>query len=116
MRIEDFLEWKSRLSQGKVSKESRPLLANASVFQFRNDESLVYYRETLDETEYFKGADFLKRGIKREITESWVQTPPVKKARTRDPERKAGILKNLLPLMPLEKRGFWENLRLNLVF
>ena len=37
---------KNHLSQGKASKESRPLLANVSVYQFRRDEPLVYYRET----------------------------------------------------------------------
>ena len=35
MQTDDFKQWKNQLSQGKASKNTRPLLANVGVAQFR---------------------------------------------------------------------------------
>ena len=35
MKLEDFRQWENQLSQGKASKENRPLLDSVNVAQFR---------------------------------------------------------------------------------
>lgn len=65
MKLEDFRQWENQLSQGKASKENRPLLDSVNVAQFRkgspvyslkkhtpkicwlfNEKIQTYYRES----------------------------------------------------------------------
>ena len=66
MERKDFLKWENQLSQKKASKESRPLLDNVVVAEFRKGSSLMFYKESHNDAD-FKTADFLKLKVLKQI-------------------------------------------------
>ena len=44
MQTDDFKQWENQLSQGKASKNTRPLLENVSVAQFRKGEPYLFFK------------------------------------------------------------------------
>jgi hypothetical protein len=105
----DFFDWKNGLSQGKTSKESRPLLEEVSVVQFRVGEACMYFKRSFEED--YKCADFLMKRFKDLVAEKRFFTSQVVKERpTIDSARKQGIINKLCPFMPTDRKEFWYNL------
>ena len=105
----DFFDCKNGLSQGKTSKESRPLLEEVSVVQFRVGEACMYFKRSFEED--YKCADFLMKRLKNLVAEKRIFTSQVVKERpTIDSARNQGIIDKLCPFMPADRKEFWYNL------
>ena len=62
MKFNDFKEFESGLSQSKLSKSSRPLLANVYVAQFRKGSySMFYQTNATGQNSEFNEAQFLSK-------------------------------------------------------
>ena len=70
MQTEDFKQWENQLSQGKASKNTRPLLENVSVAQFRKGEPDLFFKTYHVDIEFAK-ADFLKKSFKQLVYMLW---------------------------------------------
>ena len=68
MEVSDFKDFVSELSQGKESKQTRPLLADVSVAEFRKGSTSLFYKESHANSEY-KEAKFMKKIAQRKIME-----------------------------------------------
>ena len=68
MEVSDFKDFVSELSQGKESKQTRPLLADVSVAEFRKGSTSFFYKESYANSEY-KEAQFMKKIAQRKIME-----------------------------------------------
>ena len=110
MNVYDFMLWESGLSQGAVSKSSRPLLKDVSVAEFRRGSLKMYFKRRHD-ADSFDECDFLKKKSKMKIIEL-----PTKQTEKRGiaPKKKETILKDLGPLISSSRRrAFFENLVTN---
>ena len=112
MKADDFRNYVSGLSQGKKSVESRPLLADIAVAQFRRGEACFYYKRAHgDALPYEEPVDFLMAKPKQlMLRKSYLASIRVKVNSGISDSRKAGIITKLCPLMADAKRVFWENL------
>ena len=110
MQTIDFKQWENQLSQGKASKNTRPLLENLSVAQFRKGKPYLFFK-TSHAGKEFAMADFLKNAFKQLVmSEESPVIPPVSIYRGIDQSRKDGIVRILVPLMPGNRRRFWQEL------
>lgn len=82
------------------------------MLQFNRGEATMLYKTSHDPYGPYQEADFLKLKFKRSITqpETSVEIPIVKPQPVIDASRINGIKNSLLPLMPANKRIFWEKL------
>lgn len=102
----DFKGWQSGLSYHRIKQiEPRPCLSNMVYVEFRRGFTSFFYKETFDgdlkELAFLKGNFELAEGI------------PMKVPRGIEPLKKEDILQKLIPLMPMNRRMFWENLPTN---
>ena len=65
--------------------------------------------KTSHNDDIFKRSDFLKKKFKQDIKGGKVK-PSVSVYPGVDEKRKEGIIKNLIPKMPVEYQEFWHNL------
>ena len=106
----DFFDWKSGLSQGKASKESRPLLEEVKIVQFRAGKDGLYFKRSY-EAKDFEYAEFLTKKFKSLVRDRiFLSSQKTKSKPTLDSARKQGILDKLCPLMPADRREFWRSL------
>ena len=61
----DFHSFKDGLSQGAASKRSRPLLADVQMVEFRKGSNMMFYKNSTNDDEPFKEADFLQAKYKK---------------------------------------------------
>ena len=110
MKPSDFFDFKNGLSQGKASKESRPLLEEVSEIQFRVADARMYFKRSFNEDSY-SCTDFLVKKFKDLVSQKRFFSSQVVKTRPPlDESRKAGIVDKLCPLMPTDRKEFWLNL------
>ena len=67
MEAGDFFDFEKGLSEGAVSKSSRPYLANTAAVQFRRGSHLMYFltwQEMLRGDNFSREADFLQKRFK----------------------------------------------------
>ena len=93
----------------KASKESRPLLDNVVVAEFRKGSSLMFYKESHNDAD-FKTADFLKLKVLKQIENGDNILPQTSAYKGVSADRKGGIIDNLIKLMPEKHRVFWRYL------
>ena len=106
----DFKDWKSGLSQSKASKDSRPLLEDVSMVQFKVGQTNMYFKRSLEDT-HFECADFLMKKFKDLVAQKqFIESQSTKERPSLDPARKQGIIDKLCPLMPTDRRDFWHRL------
>ena len=112
MNPENFLDLASGLSQGKTSKQTRPLLAEVYVVQFRRGENTMYFKKSHSEANnVFQNADYLKNNLKIILrSKDYMRTIPVKPNPGIVQSRKGEIIEKLCPLMPADRREFWDRL------
>lgn len=107
---EDFLDWKSGLSQSKASRNSRPLLEELKVAQFKVGIAKMYFKRSYED-ENFECTDFLTKKFKFMVSEKKFLASQTRKSKpTLDRSRKQGILDKLCPLMPADRIQFWISL------
>ena len=116
MEPADFRDWSKDISYGKVSKETRTILQSVSVIQFRKGDPCMYFKNNFEEKEFSK-TDFLKKKTKETMSAVFSGEeshsgliPKVCRIKGIDKDKKQGILMNLCPLMPANRRKFWENI------
>ena len=110
MRPDDFLDFKSCLSQSEVSKKTRPLLADVYVAQFRRGSTNMYFKTGHAEGK-FREADFLvKRWKDCMKMATFFEKIPVKNSENSAQSRKEDIIRKMGPLMPSDRLDFWRNL------
>ena len=110
MKLTDFRQWENQFSKGKASKENRPLLDSVNVAQFRKGSPCLFFKKSHTE-DVFSYADFLKKTFKHTIVNQESPfLPPQSSYNGIDQSRKDGIIRALVPLMPENRRSFWEQL------
>ncbi len=109
MKVEDFKLYESGLSQGKTSKESRPLLSSVSVAQFRKGEKTLFYKK--DHNEEFSQSDFLRKKVSDSIMNLDYQIKTQTQARGVTKSKLDNIVARLGPLMKPSRINFYKNLR-----
>ncbi|XP_074039958.1 uncharacterized protein [Leptinotarsa decemlineata] len=102
---DDVLNWKPGDSKAKSKQKDRPLLCDISVVQFRRGSRLLFYKNNIDD-EKFKEYNFLKVNFKLEIPNKLRDN-----SRGVSTRKKQGIISQLCPLMPENRRQFWLSLR-----
>ena len=109
MRPEDFLEVKSGISSQKPKllgdSDSRPYLASFRVIEVRRGTHLVYTK-TRHTAEEWRAFDVTKGAFQ-------LQEQPKPKVHPRgvNKGKLLGLKQQLLPLLPPQRRRFWESLR-----
>lgn len=110
MGVQDFYDYEDCSSTYKIKNSNpRAYMNNISEAKFRRGSNLLFYKRSHGTDEYFE-LDFLKlKNIKEGIP------PPQQKLVPRGitSERKSAILTKLGPLMPTNRRVFWETLPVN---
>lgn len=110
MRVQDFYDYEECSSTHKIKKSHpRAYMNNISEANFLRESNLLFCKCNHGTDEYFE-LDFLKfKYVKQGIP------PPRQKVVSRGitNERKSAILTKLGPLMPTNRRVFWENLHVN---
>ena len=108
MHYDDFYLFEKGLSESKLSKSSRPLLADVYVVEFRKGSKNMFYM--LHNENDFKEADFLKVKTENNVSE---KPPQQKSNRGINSKKKNGLIKKILPLLPENRRKFYEELPIN---
>ena len=108
MEPKDFLLWEKQLSQGKISKQTRPLLDDVVVTQFRRGSKCLFFKRSHAATE-FESSDCMKKQFKDDVDRGDV-VPPVAEYEGVEKKRKSKIIENLLDMMPEDRRSFWYDL------
>ena len=110
MEVQDFYHFEDCLSIYKIKKSCpRAYMNNISEAQFRRGSNLLFYKTSHDTDNYFE-LDFLKvTMIKQGIPSPRQKLVP----RGIPSERKSVILTKLGPLMPTNRKVFWETLPVN---
>ena len=104
----DFWEWSNGLSQGKASKDSKPLLEEVCMAEFRVGEAKMYFKRSLDDSD-FKCTHLMMKKYKVVVNEkAFMSSQTLKERPGLDSGRKQGILDKLCPLMPTGRKGFWN--------
>ena len=100
---EDLRAWVGGQSTAKLKKD-RPMLADLVQVQVRRGSSLLYYKQNHDEAE-FKSLDFLRKNFS-------LEKPPALRDGCRGitEDRKAAIIAKLCPMMPQNRRRFWNDI------
>ena len=113
MNIEDFRLWENGLSQGKESKNTRPLLANVVVAEFRRGYTQLFYKTNHDD-EGFKECEFLISDFSfvRLFKLDGIQFSSRMSHCGISSLKKYNIIEKLAPLMP-SNRMFYEGLKTN---
>ena len=110
MKPEDFYQFESGLSQKAATKESKPLLADVYVAEFRRDELLMFFKKDPESAE-FNSTDFLKNKPMKLMAEKKYFSQIKSKSRSGIPaSRKTGIIEKLCSMMPASRREFWKSL------
>ena len=109
----DFFCWPKIFSQSKSCLETRPLLAEVVMVQFRKNSTSMFYKKSYNTTD-FTEVPFLTKASQKIYSEAG-KTPPYKcntKPRGISLSKKTGIQK-LLQYMPDDKVGHWEGIPAN---
>ena len=110
MNCTDFYHFENGLSQSKASKDTRPLLCNVYVAEFRRG-SFSFFFKTHD-SEEFKECLFLK--VKsRDNIEKNISVPSQSEPRGIPSWKLHSILDNLSSLLPHNRKPFFINLHTN---
>lgn len=83
---------------------------DVSVVQFRKGEPYLFFKKSHVESTFSK-ADFLKKAFKELVLQE--DSPVISNVSSYKgivPVRKDGIIRNLVPLMPQNRRRFWLEL------
>ena len=106
MQACDFRNWEKGLSESKLSKSTRPLLADVVEVQFRAGECVMYFK-TSDYSNPYKCAQFLTKRAREEVA----MLPRTKVGKGIPADRLRGIQEKLVPLMPPNRHRFWGSLK-----
>ena len=79
------------------------------VAHYKRGSTNMHYKSAHSD-ENFKCADFLKAKFKKQVENGKV-LPPMTEYKGVQAERKKGIISNLLPLMPENRKAFWLNMK-----
>ena len=109
MELGDFFDFEKGLSQGKASKESRPLLCNVASVEFRKGSTSLWYKLKHTDAQY-QECTFLKRKIVKKIQNGTYYVRAKTELRGIQAEKKTHILKQLGGLMPPNRRQFFQEL------
>ena len=109
MKVSDFQEHISALSQGVESKQTRPLLEDVSVAEFRKGFYSFFYKTSHTDPD-FKEALYLQRKHKDSMMPNTFTAPEKESKRGVAESKKGHILKKLGPLMKPSRRRFYEQL------
>ena len=109
MVVKDFCDYENGLSQGIESKETRPLLENVSVAEFRAGSTSLFYKTSHSDKD-FKEALFLKRKIKESIQTKSYKVAKKSKPRGVNDKKLNDIIDKLGPLMPSSRLDFYKSL------
>ena len=106
----DFLDYKSRESEEFATADGQIApLADIHIAQFRKGDARLHLK-TYDSKD-FVCCDFLNKEARREIAQgSYFSLLRRKPSPVVTEEMKRNVLKALLPILPQERREFWENL------
>ncbi|GFR74839.1 THAP domain-containing protein 9 [Elysia marginata] len=107
MVVSDFADWESGASNYHLSRaEPRPYLSKIVWAEFRRDApETLFFKESFTDQEA-SSCSFIKKG--------YDPTPKFRKnPRGIANEKKEKILKKLVPLMPQNRKSFWEELPMN---
>ena len=120
MEAGDFFDFEKGLSEGAVSKSSRPYLANTAAVQFRRGSHLMYF---LTWQEMLRGDNFSREGReadflqKRFKCQQNLNTGIYAKRRTTKRgitlKKKGGIVSKLGSLMPANRLEFYKELKVD---
>jgi len=109
MEVNDFVLWENGMSTAKFTK--KPNLSDVQEIQFRKGETKLFWKKNMDDAEYEEG-EFLKKKtaahIQREVPYQSAQMPRGITTRKKDELRS-----KLCPLMPVNRREFWNSLVVN---
>lgn len=109
MKLEDFFAWSDNSSSYKIKQLTpRPYMKDiVEVIAERGKNELIY--RTSFDTEVYHSMNFLNKKALRRLD----LPPRLTKPRGITSERKLNIEKHLLPLIPQNRRVFWETLPVN---
>ncbi|KAL1493589.1 hypothetical protein ABEB36_009290 [Hypothenemus hampei] len=107
MNQKDFLYWKDYSSLYKLAHATPgPILRTMTEVTVTRGKYTICYKNDFDGISHT--LDFIKiKSLKKDFSHC---LPAIDHPRGITEERKNGILKNLLPLIPSNRHSFWKNL------
>ena len=109
MRVSDFKDYQSGLTQSKESKRTRPLLENVSAVEFRKGSTDLHFKTSHSENE-FKTAVFFKKTTRVSIKNNTLDVKGRDIARGINKIKKEHIIEKLGHLMEPYHLRFFEEL------
>ena len=112
MQIENFFDFPNALSMGKASKETKPLLADVYVAEFRKGSPNWFYK--LSHADDFKAHDFLQNQRPKKYRERILAGTcnfENKKVRGINEVKRQHIIDKLGPLMGAKRTEFFINMK-----
>jgi hypothetical protein len=116
MFANDFYQYKSDMSSASFT--NKPLLSNVYEVEFRKGTTDMFWRE-MEVVDGICKLGPIRQGqfLKKRVSESFLQGTSVVPHRLENrgipAQKKNDILKNLSPLMPQNRRNFWQNLSIS---
>lgn len=105
MDVDNFLNWKSECSTYKLNKQvTLPLLNSIVHIKAVRGHNCLLYSETYDEFCPLRKLDFLKHSV---LNNGVIKPLPKISKNGINPSKKESIIKNLLPMMPKNRKQFW---------
>ncbi|XP_050306918.1 uncharacterized protein LOC126743745 [Anthonomus grandis grandis] len=105
MELSDFRDWKDHSSLMKIKKYSpRPYLSDIVKLKFERGSFSLWYSNEYNS--HYTEVNFLTAKYLKNLTEPNVRS----QSQSVTKSRKADIIKKLCPLMPENRRHFWEEL------
>lgn len=109
MKRKDFLDWPDLSSKWKL-KNAMNYLDEMVVIKFTRGKHHMEFKRSHNDVD-FETCDFLKiKDLKALQAGATIELPPCKPTTGIEAVKKKTIISNLVPLMPVHKRVFWENL------
>lgn len=103
LQVSDFRNWIGQQSTKQLREKDRPRLAGLEEIQFRRGSRLMFYKHHTEDE--FREFDFLKKTYRIALPGLLRQRPKgILKSKKND------IVKKLCPLMPINRRKFWQEL------
>ncbi|XP_033115566.1 uncharacterized protein LOC117115750 isoform X2 [Anneissia japonica] len=108
----DFIMYENGVSQGKYT--NKPLLCEVQEVRFNKGSTMLYWKSSIDDTEYSSG-EFLKKKIAERIMRCGheVTFPRLQTAHRIQDKKKNDILTKLCKFMPANRHAFWERFAVN---
>lgn len=108
MEPNDFVTWRNEMSTAKFTKKQ--VLSDVQEVQFRKGSTKIFWKTDMDNADYEEG-EFLEKKTAMKISHGAYSSHETLQApRGISREKKQDLISKLCPIMPENRRAFWNSL------